>query len=78
MKRKNILNSSPIKTAVGVAGFGLATGLGAKVVSSAGGDASGVAALAGFAPALGAIGGAKVTLDMLNDLPYPLNSRRKR
>ena len=67
-----------IKDVVAFGALGLAVPLGSKVISQAGGDASGLKALGDFQPAIGTLVGTKITLDMLQDISKPFNKTRRR
>lgn len=56
----------------------LSLGVGAQVVTSAGGNVAGVGNLAGALPTAGTVIGASFTLGLLSDLPREVNSKQRR
>ena len=74
--KRYMTRRSPVHDIVGLTALGIGTGLGAKAISSAGGDASGLSSLSSFQPVMGTLIGTKMTLRMISDLDF--NKKRRR
>ncbi len=66
-----------VGVAVGLTRLAVTTGIGASVVTKAGGSAAGLTTFSSFAPSLGVIGGASVVLSNLRGLQPSKRKRRR-